>query len=290
MENIWEVSPLHRQVKSEGEMTDLYKIEIRDLARAFCGALFLALPLHYTMEMWARARAIPSFMLVVILVAAYLLNVGYCYYSNFKGRPARQVPWLDALESLGVGIVASTITLLLIDQVNAHMSFDVIMSCIALESVPTSFGASLAKSQLSAGNKEDDLTDGWATDKKKILACLLGGLMFAFNVGATAEPIVIATSINYGQLIGIVVFSLLVSYLMVFMTAFEKEKEDEGAVMGPQWAETLICYSVSLLASAALLFMFGYLTPTTPHNLAIPWVVVLGYATTLGGSAGRLII
>ena len=170
------------------------------------------------------------------------------------------------------------------------MGPEVIIKCIALESVPTSFGASLAKSQLSAKEKDPDQTAGWSQDKKKLLACLLGGLMFAFNIGATQEPIVIATSINSFQLMGIVLFSLFVSYLMNFMTGFEMDERDQDTILGPQWAETTVCYSVSLLASAALLWMFGYLTLSTPHSLAIPWIIVLGYATTLGGSAGRLVI
>jgi len=290
MASFFETSPLRLKVPSDGEITELYKVEIRDLSRAFCGALFLALPLHYTMEMWERARSIPAWMMIIILVVAYFLNVGYCYYSNFKEKPTRQMPWLDALESIGVGMVASTITLLLIDQLTSQMSFEMIVSCIALETVPTSFGASLAKSQLSASNKDNDQTKGWSKDKKKLIACLLGGLMFAFNVGATQEPIIIATSVNNFQLIGIVLFSLFVSYLMVFMTEFLEDQEDKGTILGPEWAETVICYSISLLVSAALLWMFGYLTLSTPHELAIPWIVVLGYATTLGGSAGRLII
>lgn len=290
MNAIFESSPLTLPIESDGEIVPLYTVEIRDLSRGFCGALFLALPLHYTMEMWDRARMIPAWMMAVIIVVAYFLNVGYCYYSNFKGKPARQDPWWDALESMGVGFIASAITLLLIDQLSPQMSFDIVLCTIAIEMIPTSFGASLAKSQLAAANDKDDLTDPWSQDKTKIIASLLGGTMFAFNIGATQEPILITTSINHYQLIGIVVFSLFVSYLMVFMTGFEVKEKKEDTIMAPNWAETSITYVVSLLVSAALLWMFGYLTPATPHQLAIPWIIVLGYATTLGGSAGRLVI
>ncbi len=290
MSKLIEVSPLRLPVRNDEEVTALYKLEIRDLSRAFCGALFLALPLHYTMEMWERARAIPAWTIVLILIATYLLNVGYCYYSNFKSKPSRQLPWLDALESLGVGILASSITLLLIDQLTINMSFETIASCVALEAMPTSFGASLAKSQISAHNDDEDQTDKWSADIRKMLACILGGLMFAFNVGATQEPILITVSTNSIQLIGIVLFSLFVSYLMVFMTDFLDDRNDKGTILEPAWAETLICYSLSLGVSAVFLWLFGYLTVDTPYELSIAWIVVLGYATTLGGSAGRLII
>jgi len=292
MPKLFAISPLHYPLVEGDETVPLYKVDIRDLSRAFCGALFLALPLHFTMEMWARARVIPPWALILIIIACYFINVGFAFYSGFKGKTSRQVPWLDALSSMGVGMLASTITMLLIDQLSTEMSAEIIISCIALEMVPTSFGASLAKSQLGGGDRkgEKDLTEGWSRDKTKMLASLLGGIMFAFNVGATQEPIIIATSTKSLQLIGIMLFSLFVSYLMVFMTEFIKKEDNPSGIMGPAWAETIICYAISLIVSAALLWMFGYLTPETPITLALSWIVVLGYATTLGGSAGRLVI
>ena len=292
---MFEVSPFALPV-TDGEddkTKPLWWVEVEDLSRALCGALFLALPLHFTLEMWERARVIPPWMLIVILVATYFLNVGYAFFSGYKGKVARQNPWLDAVSSMGIGAVASAITLLLIDQLTYQMTPQIVMSCIALEMVPTSFGASLAKSQLGAGNddEEEDLTDRWSRDKTKILGSLLGASIFSFNIAATQEPILISTSIQPLQLIGIVVFSLFVSYLMVFMTGFiDNGEPDAGEIMGPQWAETVICYALSLLVSAVLLWMFGYLTPSTPPAMALPWVVVLGYATTLGGAAGRLVL
>lgn len=294
MNDVFTSSPLHLPVTTEnGDTQLLYKIEFQDFARAFCGALFLALPLHFTMEMWARARAIPALVLAVIVVVAYLLNVGFCYYSNFKGKTGRQIPWLDALTSMGIGFLASAITLLLIDQLSYQMSTQVIINCIALEMVPTSFGASLAKSQLGGGNSEKspDLTKSWSRDKTKMIASLLGASMFAFNVAATQEPVVIALAIKPLQIIGIIVFTIFVSYLMVFMTGYETgEEEDRQGIMGERWAETIICYAISLIVSALLLVLFGYLDFQTPLSLALPWIVVLGYATSLGGSAGRLVI
>lgn len=294
MSSFFNLSPLTLPTKRKDsdEEVPLYWIEIEDLIRAFCGALFLALPLHFTMEMWNRARVISPLMLIFVVVLCYFINVGFVFYSGYKGKTSRQQPWLDAFTSMGVGAAASSITLLLIDQLSFQMSPEIIVSCIVLEMVPTSFGASLAKSQLGAGNneEEEDLTKSWSRDKTKILASLLGATMFAFNVAATQEPIMISTSINEYQLIGIVVFSLFVSYLMVFMTGYVDDNEDASGIMGPKWAETVICYTISLIVSAVLLILFGYLTPATPLATGLPWVVVLGYATSLGGSAGRLVI
>jgi len=292
MSDHFAVSSINRTVIVDGEPKRLLTVEINDLARAFCGALFLALPLHFTMEMWALARTIPAYKMIIIVVAGYLLNVCYHYFSGFNNDVPKQQPWFDAFTSMGVGLVASAITMLLIDQLTYQMSTEAIINCVVLEMVPTSFGASLAKSQLSGDlSKREDLTNGWGNDKKKLLGATLGAVMFAFNVASTQEPVVIATSVKSLQLIGILLFSLWVSYLMINIAQFKEREEDDGrSIMGPIWAETTICYVISLLVSAALLWMFGYLTTTTPANLWVPWVVVLSYATTLGGAAGRLVI
>ncbi len=294
MSGTFDSSPLSTTVEVDGNPTKLYRVEAMDLARALCGALFLALPLHFTMEMWALARTIPDISLIVVVVTAYLLNVGYHYFSGFNtdGVPKQQ-PWFDALSSLGIGLFASCVTMLLIDQFSQQMPFEVLLKVGVIEMVPTSFGASLAKSQLGGGNnqQEEDLTSPWSADKKKLLGALLGSTMFAFNIAATQEPVLIATSIQPLQLIGIVIFSLLVSYLMIFFAAFKDRGPDQSnGIMGEQWAETTICYCIALFVSAALLWMFGYMPLDTPVSLWLPWVIVLGYATTLGGSAGRLII
>lgn len=288
----FELSPYNEIVTVGGEEKLLRGVEVNDLARAFCGALFLALPLHFTMEMWALARTIPAYHLFLIVIAAYLLNVGYHFYSGFNNGVPKQQPWLDALSSMGVGLVASAITLLLIDQLSYQMSFGVVFNCIVLEMIPSSFGASLAKSQLGGfSDKKKGLTSSWSQDKQKFIAATLGAFMFSFNIAATQEPIVITTAIQPLQLIGIVLFSLWVSYLMIFIAQFrDRDEQVSGAIMAPKWAETVICYTISLLTSAALLWMFGYLNPNTPMDLWLPWIVVLSYVTTLGGSAGRLVI
>ncbi|MEM7728729.1 MAG: DUF2391 family protein, partial [Pseudomonadota bacterium] len=65
------VSPLTRRVEIEERTAPLYQHELRELLRGFAGALFVALPLLYTMEMWERARNIEEPALIVILVAAF---------------------------------------------------------------------------------------------------------------------------------------------------------------------------------------------------------------------------
>lgn len=271
----------------------MYKIEIVDAVRAFCGALFVALPLHLTSEMWERARAIPSWDIAIVLLLAYLANVGYNSISGFKHEKDRTSIWLDAFECLGIGLFASLITMLLIDQVTIQIPFSIVLKLVALQSVLTSFGASLAKNQLGGGDleKEQERLQGYVVDKKRIVAGSLGALLYALNLAPTVETILISSSIHWFQLIIVVLYSIFVSYLFVFVANFSmgSTHAKKGRLMNSAWSESVISYLIALLVSSVLLWLFGYVTISTPWAVGLPWIVVLGYATTLGSSAGRLI-
>ena len=290
--SVW-MSPLNTTVGSNGGKEKLWILEAKDLARGFCGALFLALPLLYTLELWERARVIPGWMLALILLAAYFGNVGFALFNGFKAETERKAAWFDAFAAMGLGLLASGITLLLIGRYSLATPPDLIVKLLLLEAIPCSFGASLAINQLGArqsGSEKKELEDNFSADFKKLLGTTLGATMFAFNVAPTIEPRVITLEISPWHTLFILLFSLAVSFVIVFFAGFVEQDQNEGGVLRTKWTETLVAYLVSLAVAALLLWMFGYVDLATPPNVAIPWVITMGYATTLAGSAGRLIL
>lgn len=292
MRNHIRVSPLQTTIKVKDEERKLFQLELQDLARAFCGALFFALPLHFTMEMWERARVVPYWDLIIILVLTYCLNLGYAVFTSFKPNDQRRSIWYDAGVAMGIGFLASAITMILIEQVYLGIPLAISLKVIAIITVPTSIGAMIAKNSLGGNQKkEKDLSEKvLSVDLRKILGSLLGAFMVALNIAPTIEPIVISSSLTPYHLIGIVIFSLIVSYIMVFFAGFVENDDEAGRIMANDYVETAVAYLTALLVSALLLWIFGYITSGVPMSVIIPWVVTLGYVTTLGASAGRLIL
>jgi len=291
MPNIFRYSDLSTTIDVDGERQLLYHIELIDFVRGFCGALFFALPLHYTFEMWERARVISNFDVALILMALYLANVGFVAFTGFRVKGMRKNIWFDSLESYGIGIVASAITMLLIGQISSDAPLEVILKVIALEAVPTSFGASIAKNSFANKTKSDsDIVDALSMDVKKVIGATLGAIMVAFNVAPTIEPVQIASFLQWQHLVGITLFSLIVSYLITFTSGFASDDEERRGILKVKWVETLVAYIIALIVSGLLLWMFGYLDSDTSVQLALPWIIVLGYCTTLGASAGRIIL
>lgn len=288
------ISPLHTVVEAEDKQQKLWLKELRDLARGFCGALFVALPLLYTLEMWQRATLLPAWLLLLFVLIAYFANVGYIKFEGYKPEPERSAAWLDALTAMGLGAAGSLVTLLLIGQYTFSTPIDLLARIVLLEMIPTSFGASLAINQLgtrsgySQGAKQ--AADDYPQDLRKILATVLGALFFSFNIAPTVEPQLITYSVSWWHVLGTLVFSIFVSALMVFFANFIEGEDKRRGVLAPAWAETVISYLVSLAMSALLLWLFGYFTPGVPLPLAIAWTIMLGYVTTLGGSAGRIVL
>ena len=286
--SVFEISPLDRVISDDGDRVKLWVVEVRDLARGFCGALFFALPLLYTLEMWDRARVIPNWDLVLIVGLAYAGSVGLALFNGFKRVAERKAAWFDGLTAMGIGIVASTITLTLINRIGPDVPVETAVKLILLETVPTSFGASLAINQLGGGGSSK-LEKAFSADAKKLLGTFLGALLFSFNIAPTVETKLIGTSLTWWHTGLIVVFSLVVSAIMVFFANFENRDGDSG-ILASRLTETVVSYVVSLAVSALLLWMFGYVDFGTPLPLVTQWVVTLGYATTLAGAAGRLIL
>ncbi len=51
-----------------------------------------------------------------------------------------------------------------------------------------------------------------------------------------------------------------------------------------------MCYFVSLLAAAFMLWLFQNLDPASPWTMSVDHVVLLGLPACVGGAAGRLAV
>lgn len=279
-------------IRDEDGRSPLWVEELRDLSRGLCGALFVALPLHYTEEMWLHARRMPWWLLVVTIVVGYFANVGYQAFEGYKSHDQSQDIWLDALTAMGIGIVAAGATMLIAGRFTSGMPLELAFRLILIQTVITSFGASLAINQLGARPADREKTvpgNQLRSDVRRFLATLLGALLFAFNIAPTIEPSLISASIGPWHLLAIVAFSLFISALMIYFADFVERAPPRG-IMDNIGIETVFAYVLSLLVSGLLLAYFGYLDAAVSSADIVSRVVVLGYATTLGGAAGRLII
>ena len=285
-----QVTPWNQCIDFDDRTVAAGELDLRDIARGFAGALFVSLPLLFTMEMWQIAKTIPDAVLLAFLGISFLLNRLYIQFAGFRREAWQCNKWWDAVVVMGIGAIASTITLFVAGIISLDLDWYLSFKTIALETIPTSLGAAVAINQLGSGDSSKPEKIGLSPDTVVIVGTFLGGFLFAFNIGPTLETKVIVLKQAWWQIGLTFVLSVAISYMIVAVAQFETRDMSQRKYITSEWLEALVSYIVAFLLSMLLLWVFGYGTPLDPLEVWLPQTVALAYATTLGGAAGRLIL
>ncbi len=259
------------------------------LARAFGGALVFGLPLLMTMEMWALGSTMHPLRLALFLVVMFPLLGGLAYYAGFE----ESFDWLDfvlnACVAWAVAFLAAAVGLALLAALAPGMSADEIVGRVALQAVPASIGAMLARSQLGAREEaEEERRDTYGGE---LFLAATGALFMAFNVAPTEEVVLIAQMMTAWHAVALVLVSLALMHAFVYAVEFRGQTTPAAGIA--PWSEflrlTVVAYALALLICLYVLWTFG-----RGDGLAFPELlmetVVLGFPAALGAAAARLIL
>ena len=122
---------------------------VRDLGRAFAGALVFNIPLLMTMEMWAQGVIMDRWRLLTFIVAGLPLLYGLAYYAGFSKRRGPVNDALDTAVALAVGFITASVLLILFGVVEWDAPPREGLGMVALQAIPGAMGALLARRQLS---------------------------------------------------------------------------------------------------------------------------------------------
>jgi putative integral membrane protein (TIGR02587 family) len=262
---------------------------ILGFGRALAGALIFALPMMMTMELWSIGFYIHPLKLALLLALTVPLLVGLSWLRGFEETAGLKEDVLDALIALAIGALAGAIILYVFGLVSHDTSLRETIGKIALQAVPGSMGASLARSQLggeSGPEKERELSY-----PAVLLMMTAGALFLGLSVAPTEEVITLAYSMSAWRLIALVVISLGVMHAFVYVVGFRNTPElVPGSTFAGRFVQfTLVGYAIVLLLSLYLLWTFGR-TDATSFAETLNACIVLGFPSALGAAASRLIL
>ncbi|HYR10325.1 MAG TPA: TIGR02587 family membrane protein [Longimicrobium sp.] len=262
------------------------------LARAFGGAVLFSLPLLMTMEMWWLGFYLDRVKLLLFMVLMIPVVVALDYFSGFEETASWREDLMDGMIAYGVGLVASLLILLLFGIVDFGQPLREVVGKVAIQSVPASFGAVLANSQLAGDS------DGPEKRRKeeagygaKLFIMAAGAVFLAFNVAPTEEMILISFVMSSWHGVAMVAASLLMMHGFVYASAFRGSPRVARGT--PWWSlflrNTVVGYALALAVSAYVLWTFGRLEHGVPSTYVM-MTLVLGFPAALGAAAARLII
>lgn len=260
--------------------------------RAFAGAYIFGIPLLFTMEMWWIGKHADVWKLFVFLLLALLANFGLAYAAGFKRKTGFLAHIDQAVDAMAVGIVGGAVVLLILNQIHPGLPIGAVIGKVTLQAIPLSIGASVAnqvfKGSRNGSDDDDTSLSAWQGFFSDVGATAIGGIFIGASIAPTDEVPMIAAALDYGHLIALIAFSLLVSYGIVFASGFDSQRA-EGPFQHP-FTETMLAYVVSLAISFLTLYLFNQVMLDDPLLDIAEQVIVLGLPTTVGGAAGRLVV
>lgn len=277
---------------------DSVRQSAQDLVRAGGGGLLIGLPLLFTMEMWWHGFLLPPAKILLLLAVAFVIVIGYSTLSGFRrDRNAVQL-LVDSVETMGIAAVVATVALLALGRIGPDMGLREVVGKVALQMIPIAFGASLAATQLAApGDDESDTGSSSAAARAavgtvgRLFVAAGAALLFALNVAATEEPMLLGIEASPWLLLAVMVGSYLVTLAIVFYADFRGGRTaavGDGPLSGP-FTETAAAYAISLVVSLLLLWSFGR-TDGMGLTAIVGQVVMLGVVASFGAAAGRLLV
>jgi putative integral membrane protein (TIGR02587 family) len=261
------------------------------LGRAFAGAIIFALPLLMTMEMWALGFYMDPLRLALFLALMFPLLVVLAYYAGFEESLSWKHLVLSAGVAYAVAFVAAAAGLALLGVLRPGMSMEEIVGKVALQAIPASIGAMLARSQLGEREEQKDEERRRDTYHGELFLAAVGALFLAFNVAPTEEIVLISTMMTGWQALALVAVSLAIMHAFVYAVEFRGQ-----ASVHPElsvWSEflrvTVVAYALALLVCLYVLWSFGRSDGLALGELLMQ-TVVLGFPAAIGAAAARLVL
>ena len=271
---------------------------LKEYARGIAGGLLFSFPMLYTMEVWwAGFIAKPSDLLVLVLVT-FLLLLGYNRFAGMHPEVSWRSVVIDSFEELGIGLLLSLVVLLMLNRINFYvMGMDEIMGKVIIEAMAVSIGVSVGTAQLGTNEEEDEEEDkaeanavNRNTKPAMLVLSLCGGIIVGGNVAPTEEVLMLAVEATPLHILSMALASLLLCVVVVYFSDFHGTiRRGDDSILFTMTYDTCLSYLVALAASAFMLWFFGRFDGVNFWTV-VAQTVVLGVITSLGASAGRLLI
>ena len=261
------------------------------VARAFGGAMFFALPLFMTMEMWELGFYMDRLRLATFLAVFVPVLVGLSHYAGFEETDRWRDDVRDAFVALLVGFVTAAAVLMLGGIVSLAMPLRESIGQVTLAAIPASVGATLAESLLGSPGENEERKRRETGYGGELFLMAAGAIFFAFNIAPTEEMMLVAVKMSRWNIVVAGVLSLLLMHAFVYAVEFRGRHVREEGVrrLALFFRFTVVGYAIALIMSAYVLWTFGRLD-NSALGFQISTTIVLAFPASLGAAAARLVL
>ncbi len=254
-----------------------------------------SLPLLYTMEVWWAGFVAGPLRLLLYIVVTFVLLLGYNYYAGMHRETCWSEVAIDSIEELGLGLLLAAAVLFLIGRISFAMNLEEIVGKVVIEAMTVAIGISVGTAQMGVQPEKKSLSEKKHLKYEirsggQLVVGGCGAILFAANIAPTEEVVAIATGSSVPQLLALMLLSLVLAAVILYFIEFSgSERFVRRDGLHSVFIGTFSSYSVALLSGALVLWFFGRFDNEATITI-LAQTVVLGFPSTLGASAGRLLV
>jgi putative integral membrane protein (TIGR02587 family) len=194
--------------------------------------------------------------------------------------------WVESLEAVFQAFFVAYVMLFLLGIVTLEDPLHVIVRLGLVQVVPLAFGAALANEFLSG--EQEVISE--AAFPKSLGVFAMGAVFFAAPIAPTEEVGVLAAAASWTRLGGLVVATLVGTYLVLYELEFRGQTGRlEGRSRWRRVGQTCVVYALGMAVAAGLLAALTE-TGAEPFTTAVRRTVVLAFPAAIGASAARVVL
>lgn len=262
----------------------------KEYGRGIVGGLLFSLPLLYTMEVWWTGFIASPEKLLAFVAFTFLLLLGYNKHAGMHPDATFTDILHDSVEEITLAFTTAFLFLLLINKISFEMPVGEIAGKIIVESMIVAIGVSVGTAQL--GQKNDEAKNNQKKRENGLqqmfVLSMCGGVLVSSSVAPTEEIFKIAVVSEASHLLFMIFVSIIISGIILFFSDFKGTGPLEGGV-SEMVLHLLVSYLSALVVSAIMLWFFNRMESYS-WNFILAEIIVLAIPTSLGASAGRLLI
>jgi len=266
-----------------------------EYGRGITGGLIFSLPLLFTMEVWWVGFLLDPWRILLYIAVTFALLLLYNRFAGLRRDASLGEVMIDSVEEMGVGLVIAAFMLWLTGQIDSESGAYEITGKVVMEAMTVAVGVSVGTSQLGAEDGGDEGMSGPSGRDEgqylpQVAIALCGAVLFAANIAATDEVMIIAMESSPGRILALAVISMLgAAWTLAYSRMQGSDRHVRMETRLEHFRGIVTTYAVALVAAAGCLFFFGRFDDQ-PFGLALAMCVVAGVPAALGASAGRLLL
>nr|WP_232366775.1 DUF2391 family protein [Alteripontixanthobacter muriae] len=202
--------------------------------------------------------------LLLFLVFTLILLFPLSYFVGFERTGGWFEDLLDAIVALGVGAITSAAMLAVFGITTTAMPAGEIIGKIAVQTVPASIGAIVARGQLGSQDTGTGVRQKQAGYPGQLFIMLAGAVFLAFNVAPTEEMVLIAFKMTPTHAIALILLSIFALHAFVYALGFRGRRRCRKAWTCIGWSLAAASPATASRLSSASMYS-GLLAARTRH-------------------------